>query len=161
MPRIPIDYANTIIYKIVCNDLDLKFYYVGYTTDFVRRKQLHKSNCNNESSKGYNTKKYKMIREQGGWDCWTMLQIEEYPCKNRREAASRERFQYENLNSTMNTQVPGRSYKEWVDENKIQVAIRHKEYYIEHKDKLLENIIKTTKIKIMKLVSARAVKQLN
>ena len=45
MPRLPIDYANTVIYKIVCNDLSITELYVGHTTDFIRRKWSHRNNC--------------------------------------------------------------------------------------------------------------------
>jgi hypothetical protein len=38
MPKQPINYENTIIYKIVCNNLNINDCYVGHTTDFTRRK---------------------------------------------------------------------------------------------------------------------------
>ena len=43
MPRKPIDYFETIMYKIVCNDLSILDCYVGSTTDFTRRKAEHKN----------------------------------------------------------------------------------------------------------------------
>jgi len=43
MPRKIINYTNTIIYKIVCNDLNITDLYVGSTTDFTNRKYNHKS----------------------------------------------------------------------------------------------------------------------
>jgi predicted GIY-YIG superfamily endonuclease len=61
MPRLPIDYANTIIYKIVCNDLNITECYVGHTTDFVRRKKSHKHRCITETDKKHNLKVYKII----------------------------------------------------------------------------------------------------
>ena len=51
MPRIPIDYTKTIIYKFVCNDINIKDIYVGATTDMIRRKAKHISVCNNEKFK--------------------------------------------------------------------------------------------------------------
>ena len=54
MPKKEIDYQNTIIYKIVCNDLNVKDVYVGHTTDFTKRKSHHKSSCNNHNSKVHN-----------------------------------------------------------------------------------------------------------
>ena len=51
MPRKIINYTNTIIYKIVCNDLNITDLYVGSTTDFTNRKYNHKSSCNNEKIK--------------------------------------------------------------------------------------------------------------
>jgi predicted GIY-YIG superfamily endonuclease len=51
MPRLPIDYANTLIYKIVCNDLNVTECYVGHTTDFTRRKSNHRYRCITETEK--------------------------------------------------------------------------------------------------------------
>ena len=48
MPKKEINYQNTIIYKIVCNDLNVKDVYVGNTTDFTKRKWSHKSDCYND-----------------------------------------------------------------------------------------------------------------
>jgi hypothetical protein len=61
MPRLPIDYANTIIYKIVCNDLNITECYVGHTIDFVRRKKSNKHRCITETDKKHNLKVYKII----------------------------------------------------------------------------------------------------
>jgi len=42
MPKKPINYENTIFYKIVCNDLDVLDFYVGSTTNWSNRLQQHK-----------------------------------------------------------------------------------------------------------------------
>ena len=60
MPKKDIDYSNTIIYKIVCKDINNK-------DCFTKRKYRHKYCCNNPSDKGYNLYVYKFIRENGGW----------------------------------------------------------------------------------------------
>ncbi len=137
MPRNEIDYSKTIIYKIVCNDLTVTDCYIGSTTDFKTRKAQHKSNCNNENCKTYDLKVYKMIRDNGGWLNWVMLQIELYPCKDSNEAHARERYWYENMNAKLNTQMPNRTLKEYhakyYDENKDRI----KEYYQENKEKIL------------------------
>ena len=75
-----IDYSNTIMYKIVPNDLNLDLIYIGHTTNFRTRKSLHKSRCNNINGKCYNSKVYSMIRENGNWSEWSMVEIEKYPC---------------------------------------------------------------------------------
>jgi len=36
MPRTPVDYSKTIIYKIVCKDLSIVDLYVGHTTDLEK-----------------------------------------------------------------------------------------------------------------------------
>ena len=42
MPKEPIKYENTIIYKIVCLLPDISNTFVGITTDIIRRKYYHK-----------------------------------------------------------------------------------------------------------------------
>jgi hypothetical protein len=104
MPR---NYQNTVIYKIVCNDLNIKDLYIGSTVDFKVRKSSHKKNCYDESNKySYNYKIYKIIRDNGGWDNWTMLEIEKYPCNDNNEARTRERYWFEQLQATMNVALP-------------------------------------------------------
>jgi hypothetical protein len=106
MPRKEIDYSKTVIYKIVCDDLNVTDNYVGSTTDFRKRKSTHKSICNNPNSKDYNRKIYQTIRDNGGWDNWTMIEIEKYPCTDNNEALARERYWVEKLNSSLNINVP-------------------------------------------------------
>ena len=50
MPKTNIDYSNAIIYKIVCNNLNITDVYVGHTTQFTKRKNIHKCRCNNDTS---------------------------------------------------------------------------------------------------------------
>ena len=62
MPLNTIKYNNTIIYKIVCTDLNIKDLYVGHTTDFKSRKRIHKYSCNTISDdKRFNIKLYTII----------------------------------------------------------------------------------------------------
>jgi len=105
MPKKEVDYSKTVIYKIVCNDLSITELYVGSTTQFIKRKYQHKTICNS-SYKQSEFKVYKIIRDNGGWDNWVMVQIEEYPCTNGNEARARERYWYEQLNATLNAQKP-------------------------------------------------------
>jgi len=90
MPKKVIDYSNTIIYVIKCKDDNITEEYIGSTTNFKQRKNNHKSSCNNEKNKDYNAFKYKFIRDNGGWDNWIMLEVEKYPCNDKREAEKRE-----------------------------------------------------------------------
>jgi len=94
------------MYKIVCKDLNVKDCYVGHTTDMTKRKCGHKHVCNNEKNKDHNLKIYKIIRENGGWDNWTMVLVETFPCKDKHEACRRERELYEELDAKMNTLRP-------------------------------------------------------
>jgi len=160
MPRKAIDYQKVIIYKLVCNDLLITDLYVGHTTDFTNRKRCHKGCSLNANYTGYNCKVYKMIREKGGWNNWSMIEIEKYPCNDDNEARSRERYWYEVLNANMNTCKPMidinemkqnskayyvqnkdrllEYYKDYYDQNKNKLLDRYKEYYDQNKDKVLE-----------------------
>ncbi len=140
MPRLNTDYSKTIIYKIVCKNLEVKDLYVGSTTKFSTRKSQHKTICNTEKSKSHNFKVYKLIRENGGWDNWDMLEIEKFECKDGNEARARERFWYEQLGAKLNTCVPNRSVKEYRTdhiEDAKQYRLNHledaKKYRDEHK----------------------------
>ena len=73
MPKTNRDYSKIVIYKIVCNDLNITDCYVGHTTEFTKRKWSHKGDCNNDKSKSYNSLIYTFIRNNGGWNNWTML----------------------------------------------------------------------------------------
>ena len=126
MPRLPIDYSNTVIYKIVCNDLSITDCYVGHTTDFTRRKQGHKNNCSNEKTKKYNYKVYETIRETGGWNNWSMIEIEKYPCKDSNEATAKEREWFERLDSSLNMNCPQISIPE--------MTLYKNQYYKDNKD---------------------------
>ena len=125
------NYQNTIIYKIVCNDLNIKDCYVGHTTNWIKRKYKHKQSCNNVKEKNHNLNVYKFIRENGGWDNWSMIEICKYPCNDKREAESEERKYYELLNSILNTRRPIRSK----EEKKIIDKENHKKYYEKNKEK--------------------------
>jgi hypothetical protein len=135
MPRKEIDYSKIVIYKIVCNDLSITDLYVGSTTDFRKRKNGHKSHCCNENDSHYNLKVYKMIRENGGWDNWTMLEIEKYPCSDGNESRLRERYHLELLDAKLNSMIPSRTNEEQKKYNKEY----NKEYFQQNKDKLKEN----------------------
>ena len=85
MPKLPMDYSKTIIYKIEHVEDD-SLVYVGHTTKWDRRKCRHKSNCNSEVGTHYHFKVYKMIRDNGGWDMFKMIEVEKYPCSDKRQA---------------------------------------------------------------------------
>lgn len=138
------DYLNNVIYKITCNDETIKDIYIGHTTSFYQRQRMHKSNCNNINSKGYNYKIYKIIRENGGWDNWKMDIIEKYPCYDIEDAKERERYWIEKLTSTLNLTIPNRSKKEYSQIyrliHKEEIAEKKKIYRDENKDKIKDYI---------------------
>jgi len=98
------DYNNTVMYKLSHKDCDdnNNFIYVGHTTHFIERKANHKSCCNNENYKLHNNTLYKYIRENGGWENWDMILIENYPCTGIREAEEREEYWRLYFNAKLN-----------------------------------------------------------
>ena len=86
------DYSKTSIYKLCCLDPNITNLYIGSTCNFTRRKNQHKSRCNNVKDKAYNFYLYKFIRDNGGWDNWTMVEIDKISCTTKRE---KEKIEYE------------------------------------------------------------------
>jgi hypothetical protein len=142
MPLTSINYLKLVIYKIVCNNLEITDSYVGSTTQFTKRKTLHKSNCNNEKSREYHFKLYQTIRDNGGWENWKMLEIEKFPCKDGNEARKQERYHYEILHSNLNMQYPERSNKEYYIEynirNRDELKVKRKIYRELNEEKIKE-----------------------
>jgi len=85
------DYSKTIMYKIVCNDLNVKECYVGHTINMTKRKCCHKSACNNEKNRHHNLKIYQIIRQNGGWSNWSMILVEKFPCEDKYQACKKRR----------------------------------------------------------------------
>jgi hypothetical protein len=126
------------MYKISCNDPSIQDIYVGHTTDFVIRKNGHKSKCLNENSPRHNVKLYKTIRDNGGWDNWSMLPIEEYPCENTIQARIRENQLIKELNSTLNCNIPTRDYKQYYEDTRDLFLEKSKTYRDNNKEKVAE-----------------------
>ena len=105
MPKLSIDYLNCCIYKIEHIE-NASLVYVGHTTNFKQRKQRHKSSCYNETDKSkHNRKVYQMIRTNGGWDMFRMIEIEKYPCNSKQEAEKREFEIMKKVNARTNTRI--------------------------------------------------------
>ena len=139
MPKQEVDYSKTVIYKIVCKDMNIKDVYVGHTTDFRKRKHSHKDRCCNIQKSGkHNYNVYQIIRENGGWDNWDMIEIEKYPCSDSNEARQRERYWYELNYCTMNEKHPGRSLKEFLCSNIENRRLKERTYYKNNKDLMHE-----------------------
>jgi hypothetical protein len=99
-----INYEDTEIYKLVCNDLSVKELYVGHTTAFRARKAAHKKASKNP--KRNHLKIYVRMNETGGFENWSMVLIEAYPCKSAEEARTRERYWYEEFDAELNMVRP-------------------------------------------------------
>ena len=144
------------IYKICCDDLP-EFIYIGSTKSFRHRKSQHKS-CYN---KGDTKKLYTTIRENGGWDNWRMVIIEECGEITLTEARIKEEEHRVKLNGNLNTlscyltteqkKEKQREYfknwnnnnntmretymKEWREQNREKINESRRQYYQKNKEK--------------------------
>ena len=135
MPRTKIDYSKSVIYKIVCRNPEIKGYYVGSTTNLTNRRNQHKITCNNEGKKG-DCYKYEFIRENGGWDNWDVVKIEDYECDNKEDLHKRERYWIENLEASLNQAIPTRTHKEYRVDNRDKFLNIQKIYRDNHKEEI-------------------------
>ena len=124
------NYKNSVIYKIYCKDDNIKDIYIGSTTNFRNRKYDHKCNCYNINQLNlYNLKVYKFIRDNGGWENWDMIIIEEFECENKLELIKKEREYIEKLNASLNSDIPSRTVKEYRQDKKNELNEYNKNYY--------------------------------
>ena len=106
MPKVDIDYSNTLFYKIYCLDPSINDMYIGHTTNFVQRKHAHKQGCKNAKSSNYTCKLYNFIRANKGWDNWNMEIIAFHNCEDHYSARKIEQKYFEEYNATLNSIAP-------------------------------------------------------
>lgn len=106
MPKVEIDYSNTIFYKIYCVNPEITDMYIGHTTNFVQRKHGHKQSCTNNKNTSYNCKLYNYIREHGGWNNWIMEIIAFRNCEDHYSARKCEQEYFKEYNATLNSIEP-------------------------------------------------------
>ena len=111
------DYTKTIIYVIRCLTLGVIECYVGSTVNFTSRKSGHHHCCIDVNCKGHNYKLYRFIRENGGWENWEMVMLEQYPeCKSKIQKLIREREVADRMNAKLNTYRAYRSNEERIEQ---------------------------------------------
>ena len=129
MPKVSIDYSKCCIYKIEHIENE-SLLYVGFTTNFNQRKHQHNTIYDNSKDNASNRNLYQMMRDNGGWENFKVIEIEKYPCSDRRGAEKRETEIMKDLKANMNMIVSfvGGGKKE-----------RDKNYRDTHKDKIKES----------------------
>jgi hypothetical protein len=148
------DEYTFIMYKIVPKNPELKYCYIGHTINFSNRKNQHIRNTSNENdNKHYHLKHYDVIRQNGGWDEWEMIEIEKFIGKTKLEARIREQELIDeygaNLNSlkayiseedrnTLKKQIT----QKFREENKEKIRQQEKKYKEDHKEIIAEQMKK-------------------
>lgn len=117
-----VNYNNSKIYKICCRDTEIKDIYIGSTTNFTKRKYCHKTCCNNPNDKRYHLKLYQFIRNNGGWENWDMVLVQEVSCENKLQLHKIERSYIEKNNSTLNCNIPNRGRNEYLKYNNLKTG---------------------------------------
>jgi hypothetical protein len=141
MPKKPIDYSKCCIYKIEHIENE-NLLYVGHTTEFNKRKNRHKSNCYNQNDNStFNFKLYQMIRENGGFEMFKMIEVEKYPCNDKREAEKRENEVMKELKANMNSnnsyiteEEKKKNNREYKINNRAKLIEKQKEYHKKNND---------------------------
>jgi hypothetical protein len=100
------------VYKFSCKDPGVKEFYIGYTKNLNRRIITHRNTYKNEKIKWY-----KFVKDNGGFDNWVFNIIEE-DCEKIRE-----RYWIEELKAELNSVIPGRTQKEYVQTEKAKQYI--------------------------------------
>ncbi len=134
-------------YKISCNDTNIDYTYIGSTKNLRHRIWNHKSDVNNEARKAYNLPLYKTIRENGGWDNWSIKPIGKGIFDNRLDALIEEQKYINDNNSTLNThkavmtKEDNDNYKkQYVINNPEKVKESKKKYRDTHKEEIRDKI---------------------
>ena len=133
-----IQYNKSTIYKLCCKDANITEIYIGSTTNFRLRKSQHKVNCHNEKHKAYNFEVYKIIRENGGFENWDMIEIEKVNATDKKDLEKNERRVIDQLKPILNCRIPGRTVKEYYVDNYDKIKEYNVKYNAENADKIKE-----------------------
>ena len=100
------DYSKSCIYKIASKDPAIEDIYIGSTCNLIKRRNQHKSCCNNPNARGYNQYVYQFIRDHGCWSNWNIYIIEQFSCTSKIAKEQVERGYIEELKPTLNKCIP-------------------------------------------------------
>jgi len=125
------DYSNGKIYKIYCN-ITGETYYGSTCQPISVRMGTHRDRAKENTDTNYTSMS---IINRGDYD---YSLVENHNCNNKQELHARERHWIEN-HECVNKVVPGRTQKEWYQENREKEIERLKVYRQENKEKIAES----------------------
>jgi len=99
MPRVKINYAEMIFYKIYCLSPNITKVFVGHTTNVNQRKHTLKKQTQSDT---YCSDMIEFIKNSGGWDNWNLQMLEKYECKSHIDIVLREIYHTDLLNKKNN-----------------------------------------------------------
>ena len=119
-------YQNGKIYKIVSSQTDQC--YVGSTIRPL--KERFRKHCNIKIQIEHNMSSQQIMKYKDA----TIMLLENYPCNNKKELETRERFYIETLNCC-NQVIPTRTNKEWYVNNKERKTQTSKEWNVNNRER--------------------------
>ena len=125
------DYKNGKIYMLESKEGNVRYYgsTVQSLKERLRKHKVDKKRYEEVKNRYYTS--YKILEYS---DCEISL-VEDYPCNNKKELETRERFYIEN-NDCVNKFIPTRTLKEWREEKKDEIKQQNKERYEKNKDEI-------------------------
>ena len=133
-----VNYGKSMIYKLCCKDPNIINIYIGSTTNFSRRKSQHKNTCNDVNSNDYNLKNYQFIRDNGGFDNFDMILIENVSCNSKIELLKIERKYIDELKPSLNSITSYLTEEEKQMRDKKYRKVYGKKYREKNKTEILE-----------------------
>jgi len=149
------DYSKSVIYKISCKDMCVSYMYIGSTSNLYNRKALHKSDYYNVLSPRHKLPIYEFIRNNGDWNNFVIVIIEELCCETKRDLDKREQYWKEiyqdniGVNKSFLTPEQKIEYnKKFYQDNKAEITKKKRDdyakdksykqkYYQDHKEQIL------------------------
>ena len=131
----PANYENAKIYKIVSKTTPPAVYYGSTTTSLSQRMANHRSGYRRwKRGEGAYVSSFEVL----GADPTADIElVRSYPCCSKRELAREERKCIEGA-ECVNVNVPNRTNKERIEQNREQVREYFRQYYQAHKAEMLE-----------------------
>ena len=124
-----VELKQGLIYMIECKDPAIKQFYIGSTMlSYSIRRDLHKSTCTHPNQRGFNSKKYIFIRNNGGWENWNVNVIEYINVKEDYEIRLYEQLWIDTLFPDLNS---ARAYR-----SEIEFQQYHEDYRRKHRSKI-------------------------
>jgi len=131
-------YAKTILYCLSHKDdvITKNRIYIGHTINKRSRVANHKHHTIDPTALEYKDRKYKYIRENGGWENWVITHLEIYNCRNQFDAEDREEFWKIKHPAILNKLKSGESRRLG---GKVNYGKSYNdEWYIKNREKTLE-----------------------
>jgi hypothetical protein len=128
------DIDNYVMYKLSPKNKNLKYCYIGHTNNFIFRKRQHYLPSVDLNHIKSHILLYETIRQNGGWDEWEMVELENFNGKTKLEARIREQELIDEHSANLNML---KAYISEEDRNALKKQITQK-YREENKELLKE-----------------------